>query len=148
MSRIWAPPTWYFFHTFAEKIDPIFYRRNIKTCFNIIRQICYNLPCPDCRYHATNYINNIRYHDVLTKEDLKFVLFTFHNFVNQRLGKPTFTWAQLELYRRANTRKIFQLFLSRFRQAYHVQRDFSGWWRRNAANKVQTFISQYWRYFS
>ena len=26
-----------------------------------------------------------------TKEDLKFVLFTFHNDVNRRLGKPIFT---------------------------------------------------------
>ena len=56
-------------------------------CFNIIRQICYNLPCPECRKHASNYINKISLHSVKTKEDLIFVLFTFHNDVNRRLGK-------------------------------------------------------------
>ena len=70
MSRLWAPPTWYFFHTFAEKINTQFYRHNVSHCFNIIRQICYNLPCPDCRYHATNYINKIRFQDGSTKENL------------------------------------------------------------------------------
>ena len=148
MSRIWAAPTWYFFHTFAEKINPAFYRHNAYQCFDIIRQICYNLPCPECRYHATIYINKIRYQDVSTKEDLKFVLFTFHNFVNRRLGKPVFTWKQLELYKRANTRKIFKLFLSRFTMAYQTQRDFSGWWRRDIASKTRRFIAQWWHYFS
>ena len=128
MSRTWASPTWYFFHTFAEKINPVFYKHNATKCFNIIRQICYNLPCPDCRYHASHYINRIKLRDVSTKDDLKFVLFTFHNFVNQRLGKPIFAWDQLELYRRANTRRIFKLFLARFNQSYQTQRDFSSWW--------------------
>ena len=109
MSYKWAIPTWYFFHTFAEKINPVFYKHNAASCFNIIRQVCYNLPCPDCRYHASNYINRIKLRDVSTKEDLKFVLFTFHNFVNQRLGKPIFALNQLELYRRANTRRIFNI---------------------------------------
>ena len=36
MSRIWASPTWYFFHTFAEKINPVFYKYNAANCFNII----------------------------------------------------------------------------------------------------------------
>ena len=148
MSRLWASPTWYFFHTFAEKINPIFYRVNAKPCFNLIKQVCHNLPCPDCRYHATKYINKIYLRDVSTKEDLKFVLFTFHNFVNRRLGKSIFTWDQLELYKRANTLKIFKLFLTSFTQSYYVQRDFSGWWRQDVANKINNFLSQWWRYFS
>ena len=148
MSRLWAPPTWYFFHTFAEKINPRFYQYNVKSCFSLIKQVCYNLPCPDCRYHATTYINKIHLRDVSTKEDLKFVLFTFHNFVNRRLGKPIFTWDQLELYKRANTLKIFKLFLARFTMSYHVQRDFSGWWRQDVANNINAFLSQWWRYFS
>ena len=41
-----------------------------------------------------------------------------------------------------------KLFLACFTQAYHVQRDFSGWWRQDVANKINAFLSQWWRFFS
>ena len=129
MSRLWATPTWYFFHTFAEKVHPIFYRHNAAKCFNIIKLICFNLPCADCRFHATRYIKHIKLRDVSTKEDLRFVLFTFHNDVNRRLGKPIFSWEQLKMYRRARKLPIFQLFMNRFRATYMSQRDFTTWKR-------------------
>ena len=89
MSRIWAQPTWYFFHTFAEKINKKFYESNQGMCFNIIRQICFNLPCPECRKHASNYINKISLHSVKTKEDLIFVLikFAWRDFISNLSSK-------------------------------------------------------------
>lgn len=148
MSRIWATPTWYFFHTFAEKIHPVFYKKNVGPCFNIIKLICYNLPCPDCRYHATNYINKISIHDVSTKEDLKFVLFTFHNFVNSRLGKQMYRWEQLDKYKRARKLPIYSLFLEKFSGGYATRRDFTQWHRHRAAQKVDSFMRRWWAYFS
>ena len=148
MSRVWARPTWYFFHMFAEKIHPEFYRNNVIPCFNIIRQICYNLPCPDCRYHASNYINTITPRDVSTKDDLKFVLFTFLNDVNRRLGKPIFTWEQLNIYKRARKLQIYNLFVSRFGGGYSSRRDFTQWHRTKVLGNVSNFMKQWWSFFS
>jgi hypothetical protein len=148
MSRSWAIPTWYFFHTFAEKIHPGFYKHNAGLCFGIIKNICQNLPCPDCKYHATRYMNGIRLQDVSTKEDLKFVLFTFHNDVNRRLGKPIYSWDDLEIYKRARKMPIFLYFLQSFGTKYMSQRDFSGWKRNASLNMVETFMKKWWKYFA
>jgi len=133
---------------FAEKIHPQFYRQNVIPCFNIIQKICHNLPCPDCRYHATSYINGITPRDVSTKEDLKFVLFTFHNDVNRRLGKPIFTWDQLDIYKRARKMQIYNLFVNTFGGGYSSRRDFTQWHRTKVVNQISSFMRQWWKYFS
>lgn len=147
MSRIWAQPTWYFFHTFAEKINKKFYESNQGMCFNIIRQICFNLPCPECRKHATNYISKISLHSVKTKEDLIFILFTFHNDVNRRLGKRLFTWDELNMYKRAKTISIFKLFLNRFGISFAGRR-FTAWTRNRITGDLQNWLAKYWKYFT
>lgn len=148
MSRIWATPTWYFFHMFAEKIHPMFYRNNVIPCFNIIRQICFNLPCPDCRYHATNYIKKFTPRDVSNKEDLKIVLFEFHNHVNRRLGKRQFTLRELDMYKRAVKYNIYKLFHSRFGGSFNNRRDFTQWRRKGVLNDIDNFMRKYWKFFA
>tara|TARA_Y100000310_G_scaffold277838_1_gene295891 strand:- start:240 stop:692 length:453 start_codon:yes stop_codon:yes gene_type:complete len=147
MSRLWATPTWYFFHTFAEKIQGNFYRANSWKCFSIIKHVCHNLPCGYCRSHAVRWVSSIHPRDVSTREDLKFVLFTFHNDVNRRLGKRIFKYDELKIYRRANTRKLFQYFFQQFNRTYMSGRDFSGWRRNTATNKVQSFLNRNRRWF-
>ena len=36
----WGEPTWFFFHTLAEKIDPVYYRNNYKEIWEFIKKIC------------------------------------------------------------------------------------------------------------
>ena len=84
----------------------------------------------------------------LTKEDLKFVLFTFHNDVNRRLGKPIFTWKQLDMYKRSRKLQIYTLFINRFRGNYGSRRDFTQWHRRRVLADVGSFMRQWWKYFS
>ena len=52
----WAPPTWFFFHSFAMKINENFYQHNQNECLGIIIYICQNLPCPKCLKHADLYL--------------------------------------------------------------------------------------------
>ena len=82
MSEKWSIPTWTFFHTLAELINNTFYINNTGTILNLIKKICSNLPCPECRAHASLYMNRIRIDNVKTKEDFRMMLFTFHNSVN------------------------------------------------------------------
>ena len=110
----WGQPTWFMFHTIAEKIKPEYYIQYRNEIMNIIRIVCNTLPCPICANHASQYMQNIHDSQLSTKEDLQRMLWAFHNSVNERKGQPFFPNdnGQLhEKYSRANTRVIIQNFL-------------------------------------
>jgi len=110
----WGEPTWYMFHTIAEKIKPEFYTQYRSEIMNIIRIVCNTLPCPICANHATQYMQNINDSQLSTKEDLQRMLWAFHNSVNERKGQPFFPNDKGQLhdkYSRANTRAIIQNFI-------------------------------------
>ena len=92
----WGAPTWYLLHTLAHKVkDDQFFR--IRTeLINQIIIICKNLPCPKCANHATEYLSKINYGSIITKDDLKNMLFVFHNEVNIRKGVPSFSYNDLD----------------------------------------------------
>ena len=73
----WSIPTWFFFHGFAEKVDETYYNNNYKKCFNIIKEICCNIPCETCRLHATKKMNSTTDNMINTKEKLINYLFNF-----------------------------------------------------------------------
>ena len=99
----WAPPTWIFFHCFANKINKTFFENNRRQCLQILKTICGALPCQDCTRHATSFIRGINENNIKTKEDLIQMLFVFHNSVNKRIGKKT---ASVELLKQYNTYRI------------------------------------------
>lgn len=87
MSRtVWGPPTWILIHTLAEKIKEEHFDNYKVELFEQIRQICYNLPCPECRMHATTFVKNININNCPNKEGFKLLLFSFHNDVNKRIN--------------------------------------------------------------
>jgi len=86
----WGEPTWFLFHTLAHKIKDEFFHEKKMEILNTISLICANLPCPNCANHATEYMKNINFYAIQTKQDLKNMLFQFHNVVNQRKGVPVF----------------------------------------------------------
>jgi hypothetical protein len=110
----WGEPTWFMFHTIAEKIKPEYYIQYRSEIMNIIRIVCNTLPCPICANHATQYMQNINDSQLSTKEDLQRMLWAFHNSVNERKGLPFFPNDNGQLrakYSKANTRSIIQHFL-------------------------------------
>ena len=78
-------------------------------------RICNNLPCPDCTNHATAYMNRLNFDNIQTKEQLKLMLFQFHNNVNSKKGYLMFPMNKLDsTYQRANTTNIITNFFSSF----------------------------------
>lgn len=139
----WGKPTWYFFHTLAEKIKPEEFS-NIRTdLLDIIYSICVNLPCPDCANHARTYLDKINFNTIQTKEDLKMMLFVFHNSVNQRKGYDMFTLDQLnELYGNANTANIINNFLQTYLKRNASPRMMANeLFRRRIVNKTQVWLN-------
>ena len=118
----WGEPTWFLFHTLAEKIKdnienfPLFKTQFLKTIY----LICTALPCPDCSKHATEYLNGINFNTINTKEDLRMMLFTFHNVVNQKKNFEIFKYEDLEpKYSAMNTVKIIQQFMVAYSPAFN-----------------------------
>ena len=118
-SMIWGEPTWFFLHTTAEKVK--------NESFGIVRfellkhiyNVCTTLPCPYCSAHAKVYLNSINFNTISTKEELKQMLFAFHNVVNVRKHNPIFPVEELDAkYSRANTRNIFRHFITHFNDTY------------------------------
>lgn len=110
----WGEPTWYMFHTIAEKIKSELYTQYRSEIMNIIRIVCNTLPCPVCANHATQYMQNINDLQLSTKEDLQRMLWAFHNSVNERKGQPFFPNDKGQLhdkYSKANTRVIIHNFI-------------------------------------
>jgi hypothetical protein len=111
----WGPPTWYLFHTLAHKIrdDQILFLNEL---FQKIVLICSNLPCPTCTTHATKYMKRINPNTIKTKDDLKNLLFQFHNEVNIRTGVPQFPYDELnDKYENAVTNNVIRNFFIHFK---------------------------------
>jgi hypothetical protein len=110
---------WFLFHTLAEKIKEESFHYIRVELLNNIYSICVNLPCPVCSTHAKEYMEKINFNTIRTKEDLKNMLFQFHNNVNLRKNVPLFPREQLdEKYSKAVTINIIQNFINHFSDRY------------------------------
>ena len=81
----WGAPTWYMFHTLAEKVKEDCFGALRRELLNVIFTICANLPCPDCASHASEYMRGINFNAIKTKQNLKDLFFNFHNVVNEKI---------------------------------------------------------------
>jgi len=116
MSSIsnWGPNTWIFFHTLAEKVKEDNFNIIKNQLFNIILQISYNLPCPDCANHAKIFWSKVNLNKINSKIDLKNVLFTFHNIVNKRKNKQLYKYDDLNNYKNNKLIGSFNNFIKNF----------------------------------
>ena len=148
MSKIWGSAVWYLFHSLAEKITEEGYELHKDTLCNFIRNVCFNLPCIECTKHATEYTKRSLYSKYLpTKEHLKKYLFSFHNSVNQRIRKPTFT--NYEMYKKANLKLIIQNFKIMYFKYRDPSRGFSDTMvRERLIKELDNFMIQNYKYFN
>ena len=115
----WGEPTWFLFHTLAQKIKDDCFQKIKDELFNNIIVICGNLPCPTCANHALEYMKRVQFSSIRTKNDLKKLFYLFHNEVNTRKGFGVFPYDQLdEKYSKANTLNIIQYFFQFFQDTH------------------------------
>lgn len=140
MSKTWGTPTWYFFHSLAEQIKEDDFPTLKLELFNIFKEVCGCLPCYDCTNHANMFIKTIRFNNIKTKEDFKKMLFTFHNSVNTRTGKPTFT--NFDMYKASKLRNMFLDFKNVYSRNYNLQRGFMDtMYRKGVIENIKSFLS-------
>lgn len=145
----WGEPTWFLFHTLAHKVKEFSFAQVKTELLNIIFLICNNLPCPDCANHATRYLQGINFDAIKTKEQLKEMLFTFHNSVNMRKGYAIFPRDDLDgKYDSAITVNIINNFYYHFDKSSHNQKmAANGFHRTRTVQRMKTWLSNNARNF-
>jgi len=115
----WGQPIWFLFHTLAEKIKEENFSKVRVELLNNIYSICSNLPCPTCATHAVQYLNKINFNTIQTKTQLKEMLFTFHNEVNNKKGLSIFSRSELDSkYSAAVTKNIIYSFIMAYQDKH------------------------------
>jgi hypothetical protein len=149
-KMLWGKPTWYMLHTLAEKIDPEMFPRLRIELLNVIMRICNNLPCPDCASHATAYLNRINFETIQTKEQLKLMLFQFHNSVNTKKKLAVFSYADLDsTYQHANTTNIITNFFHHFsKNTYSGRMGTENFHRTRAVRDIKGWLQINLQYFA
>jgi hypothetical protein len=144
-KMLWGEPTWFLFHTIAEKVKPEIFPQIRMEILNLINTICGLLPCPICANHARDYMRKINFNAIQTKEQLKLMLWEFHNTVNERKGYPKFTEAMLhEKYPRANLINILGRFMYFFedRPVSGFKQITDNFHRSRAATAIRTWFTE------
>jgi len=146
----WGEPVWYLFHTLAHKVKEEYFYLVKNELLNIIFLICTNLPCPDCASHATRYLQGINFDAIVTKDQLKDMLFNFHNSVNIKKGFPIFPRDELDKkYDVAITVNIINNFYYNFEKSSHNQKmAANSFHRTRTIQRMKSWISANFSYFS
>ena len=107
----WGPPIWTLLHTIAANLKEENFYIVSRQFIVLVKQLCSNLPCPDCSAHATAFLSRVNFSHIKTKYDLEQLLYIFHNVVNKRKNKPMFNTQDLEIYKNINLVTAFKNFL-------------------------------------
>lgn len=140
MSKRWGVPTWYFFHSFAEKITENLFNNQREECLELLSKICSSLPCPYCKDHAVNYLSKHNFMEIKTKEQLKMFFFNFHNDVNKRRKIKQEGIEILNKYKNASMVNVFLYFRQEFFRTYYLANHFSGWIRNLLLDTLVDFF--------
>ena len=141
----WGEPTWFLFHTLAEKIKQEYFNEYKHELFEIIKTICNTLPCPNCANHATEYMKKIYFQNIRYKEDLQRMLWAFHNEVNTRKGFAIFPFEDVSTkYSTANTRNIIHHFIRHHKDKHASLRMIADDFHRSrVSNNLQSWFMQH-----
>ena len=146
----WGEPTWFLFHTLAEKINEDSFPKIRIEFLNNIFAICANLPCPVCAEHATQYLTIKNFKNIKTKQELKDFFFNFHNVVNNRKNYPTFSYDDLDnKYSKANTVNIIYNFVYYFQDSTkNINMIANDLYRQSLITKFKTWINANFVHFT
>jgi len=147
----WGPAIWFALHTLAEKVKEESFSKIREPLLKWIYDICTHLPCPDCSMHAKTYLDALNFNTIQNKQDLKRMIFDFHNSVNKRKGYPQFLIEELDAkYSSAITINILQNFLSFFEDRKHrsVKLIATDLHRGLICNEFKKWINENIQYFS
>jgi len=100
---VWGPNLWKIFHTlgyYFKSINDDSHRQEIgNNIWNMVGKLIETIPCPSCKYHATNEFKHTVLVDFNNKSNINFFelwAFNFHNKVNTRIRRPIYSHTDLQ----------------------------------------------------
>tara|TARA_B100001093_G_C26770247_1_gene989799 strand:+ start:547 stop:1002 length:456 start_codon:yes stop_codon:yes gene_type:complete len=112
-SKEWGNITWKFFHTIAERVNESKFPEIKHIMIKIIVNTCNNLPCPECKEHASNIIKQSYTNNIKTKKHYIEFLRQLHNIVNIKLNKKIYSDEEIKnMYINENLSEILFKFKS------------------------------------
>jgi hypothetical protein len=89
LPAVWGPQAWKLLHSIGARAGTC---KNPKLCIDEAREILwllthleYIIPCPECRTHLIEYRKK---NGIPEPQNIGAWIWTFHEAVNERLGKP------------------------------------------------------------
>ena len=89
-KREWGPRAWHWLHNMAITYSDNPTLADKQMAYRRIYKFIEGLPCEECRRHSMQYISAVP-PDYTDSHTLQIWVWTFHNSVNKRLGRPIFT---------------------------------------------------------
>ena len=120
----WGSSVWIFLHVLAGKINPKAYKLNTAYVFGVVKNICYNLPCPICSKHAINYLNRVSIDSIKDIDQFKIMLYNFHNIVNIKKGYKRAPIEVLNKYKNITIQETLWNLKSYYAKRYSYVLDF------------------------
>ena len=144
----WGWPTWKFFHVIAHKVKPEYFKQVRQELLNTIHSICTTLPCPVCAQHATQYMNSLNFNNIQTKEDLKDMLFAFHNSVNVRKNYKPMDRSELDAtYANFNTIAVAREFMHYYKDKHRSMKLMADDLLRSRISvNIQNWFNNFYKY--
>ena len=143
----WGNITWILFHSLIEQLKEDSPNKIIKETFLNIKQICNNLPCPNCRDHAMSHLNKYKKYNFDTKDKLKIFFYTFHNTVNVKLKKKVVEINILDKYKNVNLNNILNSFKYIYLKRQQTKMLLYSFHRKMAVENFLNFIKNNKIYF-
>lgn len=150
-GKPWGKITWYFIHTFCERIDEMFFINNKETVLKILSNVCTMIPCPTCRSHAEQYLKKTPIMKIVrNKEELKDYFFRFHNHATLN-GNPSARPADpsvIDMYKRANFKRITDAFKHEYSKRTPTRLDYAHTMHaQRTLKEILTFLYTNQRWF-
>lgn len=140
--NIWGPACWNLFHTLAEKIKEDHFPIVGKQLYSQILLICQNLPCNDCSDHAKLFLSKVHLNNLNTKNDLKNLLYVFHNAVNRRKQKSSYKYENLDSYKSNNIIIVFNKFSATYNTNGNMQLIAENYYRLRILSAFKKWLMQ------
>jgi len=107
----WGTHIWILLHTLSVKIKEESFPVVGPSLLRLVHGIVTNLPCPQCSDHARDYMKNVNFAAIQTKQQFIDFLFQFHNSVNARKAYPLYDRTDVEEhYGRAILANVYRNF--------------------------------------
>lgn len=136
----WGPPIWTFFHCLAESIKEEHFSYIGASCFNIIKIICKNLPCPDCSNHATQILSKINFQHIKNKQTFINLIYIFHNMVNKKKQKELFNVLELNKYKNKNIIEAYNQFIKVYQTKGNMKLLADSFARSNTIKVIKNYL--------